>query len=78
MIANQNPNSPVFKTGKVSREGNSPVLMLQRVSSESNSQMCRLLRVSPECNSPIARNETLYNGGTIVELLLIWAGDVIF
>ena len=79
MIANQNPNTPVCKTGKVSCEGNSPVLMLQRVSSESNSQISRPLRVNPECNSPIARNRTLYNRtyGTM-GLMIIWAGDVIF
>ena len=78
MMSNQNPNSPVFKTGKVSCEGNSLVLMLQRVSSESNSQISRLLRVNPECNSLIARNRTLYNGETLVGLMIIWAGDVIF
>ena len=69
MLPNPNPNSPVFKTGKVSCEGNSPSLMLQRVSGKATLQcagsgklvmkITLLMAYSRRPYSPIARNEKL-------------------
>ena len=74
MMPTQNLNSPVFKTGKVSREGNFPLLLLQRVTGESKSPLCRLWKDSHESNSPSARNEEFSPSSFSVLILIFFSG----